>query len=86
MLTIIYDISSLARKHRPGERWPGYTFQQIRVCKKDNGMVLNTSIDCVITPKKDDKLLGLQITDEQTSTFITTKSVAVDMIHSMIKG
>ena len=60
-----------------------YTFQQIRVREKDEGMVLNTSVDSVITPKEDDKLLGLKITDEQICNFITTKSVSVNMVHSI---
>ena len=60
-----------------------YIFKEIRVRKKDEGMVLNTSMDTVITQKKDDKLSKLEISDQQTSDFDTTKSVAVDIIHSI---
>ncbi|CAB4037678.1 Hypothetical predicted protein [Paramuricea clavata] len=57
--------------------------KQIRKCEKDEGMILNTSMDSVITPKKDDELARLEIANEEISNLITTKSVAVDKIHSV---
>ena len=58
-----------------------YTFQQIRVREKDEGMVLTPVWTASLHQKS--KLLGLKIADEQICNFITTKSVSVNMVHSI---
>ncbi len=60
-----------------------YTVKQIRVREKDEGIVLNTSMDTNILPMMNDELARIEVADEDISKLIGRKYVAVQLVHQL---